>query len=127
MTTFEMVYARLVVSDAPAAIDFYRRVFDAEELERYEHDGKIVHAMLSIGGVPVAVKDADDFDSDPRQVGGTPVIMAVEVDDADAIAERAISAGGRAIIAVRDHDYGQRAGRYADPFGHQWMIAQNLH
>lgn len=126
MTRFDKVYTRLVVSDAAAAISFYTNVFEAEESERHHYDGRIAHAMLRLGGVEVAVKDADDFDGDPVRLGGTPVIMAVEVDDADAVAERFVSAGGRAIVPVQDHDYGQRAGRYADPFGHLWMIAQPL-
>lgn len=60
------LYARLVVSDGPRAIDFYRTAFGAEEIERYTGpDGKIVHAMLRLGGAVIAVKDADDSDPAP--------------------------------------------------------------
>jgi hypothetical protein len=45
MTTVSRVYARLVVSDGPGAIDFYVGAFGAKELARYTGpDGKIVHA-----------------------------------------------------------------------------------
>lgn len=94
MTNFSSVYPRLVVRDAAAAIDFYVKVFDAEELDRYNGpDGGIVHAMLRIGGVQVAVKDEDSYDPGPQSLGGSPVIMAVEVDDADAVGERMLAAG----------------------------------
>jgi PhnB protein len=127
MTKFSAVYPRLVVRDAAAAIDCYAKVFDAEELERHTgDDGKIQHAMLRIGGVQVAVKDEDDYDLGPRTLGGSPVIMAVEVDDADVVGERMTAAGGSVIFPIQDWDYGQRGGRLADPYGHLWMIAQNL-
>ena len=35
-----------------------------------------------------------------------------------------LAAGATVVFPVADHDYGDRAGRLADPFGHQWMIAQ---
>lgn len=120
------LYPRLVVGDAAAAIELYTKAFGAEEVERHEHDGRIVHAMLTIGGVQVAVKDEDQYDSSPATVGGCPVIMAVEVDDADAVGERLSAAGGSVVFPIQDHDYGQRAGRFADPWGHQWMVAQPL-
>jgi PhnB protein len=127
MTTFTAVYPRLVVRDAAAAIDFYAKVFDAEELERHTgDDGKIQHAMLRIGGVQVAVKDEDASDPGPQTLGGSPVIMAVEVDDADAVGERMTAAGGSVFFPIQDWDYGQRGGRLADPYGHLWMVAQNL-
>jgi uncharacterized glyoxalase superfamily protein PhnB len=30
------------------------------------------------------------------------------------------------VVPVSDHDYGDRAGRLRDPFGHLWMIAKTL-
>lgn len=119
------LYARLVVSDGPRAIDFYRTALGAEEVERYtDPQGKIVHAMLRIGGVPVAVKDEDDADPAPTTLGGSPVVIALDVTDADATADAMLSAGATVVYPVADQHYGQRGGRVADPFGHLWMIAQ---
>lgn len=120
------VYPRLVVSDAAAVIAFYTEVFAAEEVERHAGpDGKIVHAMLRIGGVQVAVKDEDDSDPAPTSLGGSPVIMAVQVADAKAVGERMEAAGATVVYPVEDRGY-QFGGRLADPFGHLWMIAQDL-
>ncbi|WP_043661141.1 VOC family protein, partial [Thermocrispum municipale] len=130
MSTITAVYPRLVVGDAKAAIELYGKAFGAEELERHTDtgrpDGKIVHAMLRIGETLVAVKDEDDHDPSPATLGGSPVVMAVEVTDADSAGARLTEAGGTVVFPIQDWDYGQRAGRFADPWGHLWMVAQNL-
>jgi uncharacterized glyoxalase superfamily protein PhnB len=121
------LYPRLVVSDATRAIDFYRGALGAEEIERYTGPGgRIVHALLRLGGAVLAVKDADEGDSAPPSLGGTPVIMALDVTDADAVAEAMVRAGATVVYPVADQHYGQRGGRLADPFGHLWMISQTI-
>ena len=143
MTYILGLQARLVVDDADKALAFYTAAFDGEVTERYTVDGRVVHSVVSLGvaaaGVvaaggaqpgggaagPIrfAVKDAGDGDSAPVG-GGTPVIMSLEVTDADAVAERMLAAGATLIFPVADHNYGDRGGRLRDPFGHQWMVAQ---
>lgn len=128
-TNFDIagVYARLVVSDGAAAIGFYRAALGATEVARYTNPaGKIVHAELDLAGTMIALKDADDGDPAPTTLGGTPVIMALQVDDADAAAAAMIAAGATVIYPVADQPHGQRGGRLADPYGHQWMIAQQI-
>jgi uncharacterized glyoxalase superfamily protein PhnB len=121
------LYPRLVVSDATRAIDFYRGALGAEEIERYTGPGgRIVHALLRLGGAVLAVKDADEGDPAPPSLGGTPVIMALDVTDADAVAEAMVRAGATVVYPVADQHYGQRGGRLADPFGHLWMISQTI-
>ncbi|MGW0664100.1 VOC family protein [Streptodolium elevatio] len=121
------LYPRLVVSDGPRAVDFYRSVFGAEEVERYtDPDGRIVHAMLRIGGVPVALKDEADGDPAPTTLGGSPVIIAVDVADPDAVADAMVRGGATVVHPVADHPYGQRGGRLADPFGHMWMVFRTI-
>ncbi|MFC4946797.1 VOC family protein [Pseudonocardia sp. GCM10023141] len=121
------MYPKLVVEGADAALAFYTAAFGAKVLERFtEPGGRVVHAMAGIGDLRFAVKDAGDGDPAPSG-GGVPVIMALEVTDADAVAERMLAAGATVIYPVADHDYGDgardRGGRLADPFGHQWMVA----
>lgn len=129
--TAPQLYPRLVVSDAATAIDFYRSAFDAEEVVRYEHDGKIVHAELTVrAGLETSasftLKDEDDTDRAPTSLGGSPVLLNLHVASADATAEAMIAGGGTAIFPVSDwSEYGlERGGRLADPFGHVWMIMQ---
>lgn len=121
------LYPRLVVADAAAAIDFYRTALGAKEVARHHGpDGKIVHAELSIGGVTVALKDEGGGDVAPTTLGGTPVILALAVDDADAVGEAMTRAGATVIYPIADQPYGERGGRLADPFGHQWMVGHPL-
>jgi uncharacterized glyoxalase superfamily protein PhnB len=116
---------RLVVSSAAGAIDFYVAAFGADEVVRYtDGRGRIVYAEVSIGGFTVSVKDEDDTDPAPTSLGGSPVIIELLVDDADAVAETMVEAGARVIFPVEDHPYGQRGGRLADPFGHLWSVGQ---
>jgi PhnB protein len=72
------------------------------------------------------VKDAGDGDPAPAAGVGIPVIMALYVDDPDAVAARMLDGGATVIFPVSDHEYGERAGRLADPWGHQWMLAKRL-
>ncbi|MDQ1015255.1 VOC family protein [Streptomyces afghaniensis] len=121
------LHARLVVSDGPRAIDFYRAALGAEEIERYTGpDGRIVHALLRLGDAVIAVKDADGSDPAPDSLGGSPVIMGLHVSDADAVAEAMLRGGASVLYPVADQHYGQRAGRLADPFGHLWTISQTI-
>ena len=125
--TITRLYPRLVVDDAAAAIDFYLAAFGAVELERYAlPDGKVVHAAVRIGTAYVTLKDADHVDPSARQLDGTPVLIGLDVTDADAVADAFVAAGGSALFPVEDREYGARAGRFMDPFGHLWMISQPI-
>jgi PhnB protein len=125
--TVNKMYPRLVVSDGPRAVDFYVAALGATEIARYTSpDGKIVHAELQIGPATIAVKDADEFDPAPSTLGGSPVIIALYVEDADAVADAMLAAGATVVFPIHDADYGERGGRLADPFGHLWMISQQI-
>ncbi len=114
---------RLVVDGAASAIEYYREVFGAEELERFEDEaGKIVHAELAIGSGRLTLKDEDDVDPAPSTLGGSPVLLSLTVDDVDALGERMVAAGGKVVFPIGDHE-GGRGGRILDPFGHAWMIS----
>ena len=57
---------------------------------------------------------------------GTTVRINLIVDDPDAIAAQAVSAGASEIFPVADQPYGFRQGRVADPDGHHWLIGKPL-
>ena len=124
----------LSVNDAARAIEFYRKVFGATELERMaEPDGKVNHAVLKIGDSIVRLSDtsskhvaewaAKGWSRSPQSLGGTPVQFYVYVEDSDAVFKRAIEAGAKVMEPVADKDWGDRLGSLTDPFGHIWMIA----
>lgn len=121
------VFIRLIVDDAAAAIDFYAAAFDATEILRIaEPGGKIVHAEIQIGNDIVSLAESDgELNRSPSQLGGSPVIVTVNTNDVDTMAERTVSNGGEAIFPVEDREYGRRDGRYRDPEGHIWLIGQD--
>ena len=125
MSEINDFYPRLVVEGADDAMAFYAKAFGAEVTERYADGGRVQHAMLVAGPARFAVKDAGDGDPAPSG-GGLPVIMALYVDDPDAVAARMLDGGARVLFPVTDHEYGERAGRLADPWGHLWMVAKRL-
>jgi len=56
-----------------------------------------------------------------KSYGGSAVNLFLWVDDADALVERAVSAGARLVTPVADQQYG-RSGGVEDPFGLTWWI-----
>src|SRR3546814_17147529 len=53
-------------------------------------------------------------------------VIHLHVDDADAMIERAVAAGGKLLRAPQDHFYGERSGTLRDPFGYDWMIGHSI-
>jgi PhnB protein len=115
----------LVVDNAAAALDFYRKAFGAQESSRFEHDGKVLHAEIRIGDSPIMLGEAmpEMGYRSPKAIGGTPVSLMLYVADADKDFARAVAAGAEASSPVQDQFYGDRTGKIVDPFGHIWNIA----
>ena len=112
-----------------AAIDFYTSVLGATERMRMPApDGKIGHAELELGDSLIMLADEfPDMDArGPKTMGGTPVSLLVYVEDADAAFDRAIQAGAKSLQPVEDKFYGDRSGRFEDPFGHRWDVATHV-
>jgi len=119
----------ITVADCPAALDFYRAAFGSEEVVRMtDPDGRIAHAELRIGGASLMVSDEfPDFGAlGPGTIGGSPVMLHLYVEDADAVVARAVSLGAKLDRAVEDHFYGDRGGKIVDPSGHRWWIASRI-
>ena len=118
----------LTVVGAEAALDFYRNAFGAKETgpRLTAPDGSIVHTEVRIGDATILLAEHNpDFGtSEPRSLGGTPVRLAIDVENADATVAAAENAGAKVLIPVDDQFYGYRAGRIEDPFGHVWIVSQ---
>jgi PhnB protein len=119
----------LVIAGAAEAIAFYTRAFGATETMRLaEPSGRIGHAEITIGDALVMI--ADEYPElsirGPKALGGSPVTLHLRVDDVDAVAARAVAAGAKVLIPVQNQFYGERSGRFEDPFGHVWVLSTHV-
>lgn len=115
----------LFVEGADRAIEFYKKAFGAQEHVRMDGPGgRVMHAELQIGDSRIMLSDANPNMGarDPKALGGSAVSILLYVDDVDAWAKRAEAAGARVVRPVENQFYGDRAGTFEDPFGHQWDI-----
>jgi PhnB protein len=123
------VFPYLSVRGAADAIDFYTQVFGAEEVLRLsEPDGRVGHAELRFG--PAIVMLADEFPEleirSPLAFGGSGTTIHLHVDDVDRLAQRAERAGATVLRVPADQGHGERQCRLRDPFGHEWLLGQDL-
>src|SRR5215207_542413 len=124
------ITAHIIVQGADRAAAFYQDAFGAEEIEVIPTpDGRLMSVQLQIGSSRLHV--ADEFPDmgvlAPPSIGGTAVVLALDVDDADAVFARAVAAGAEVRQPLGDMFWGDRHGQLEDPFGHRWNVAQHVH
>jgi PhnB protein len=126
---FHTATPRMFVRGAVRAIEFYRRAFGATELDRStDPSGKIVDAGIKIGDsvISLAEESPEWGNHSPQSLGGATTIITLNVEDADAVWDQAISAGAKVIFPLNDQFYGYRQGRLEDPYGHLWIISTRI-
>lgn len=120
----------LIIKDAASAIEFYKKVFGAVEMERIEDEsGKVRHGEIQIGDSRFMITDeSPDFPEwlSPQSRGGTAVHFYLYVEDCDALFKQALSAGATELLPMKDQFYGDRSGGVTDPYGHIWYIATRI-
>lgn len=119
----------IAVSNGVQAIEFYKNAFAAEERYRLidPETGKIGHAELTINGALLMLSDEyPQFNKTPGTLGGVSAKFLIMCADVDAAYARALSAGAVAITPVTTQFYGHRDGRVRDPFGHEWLLSQEV-
>ena len=118
----------LAIRNADEAIAWYSKVFHAEELMRLNNpNGTIAHAELSIGDARIMLaEEHPDYNKSPALLNGTSVIIHIYVENVDDVVVRAVKEGAKLIFPVKDQFYGDRSGRFEDPFGHMWIVSTSL-
>lgn len=119
----------LAVDDAAQAIDFYERAFGARERGRMPGpNDMIAHAEIQIGDSVVMLSDPfpQSTTTPPKQLGGISASLFMYVEDVDAAVQRAVDAGATVTMPVADMFWGDRYGRVADPFGHEWQLGTHI-
>ncbi len=119
----------LIVKGAAAAIDFYKRAFDATELFRMaDPHGMIGHAEIKIGDSVIMLADDQPgaICHGPRSLGGSTVALLIYLENVDTVFTRALDAGGKSLRPLANQFYGDRSGTFEDPFGHVWTLATHV-
>jgi len=123
------ITAHIVVQGAERAAAFYRDAFAAEEVDRIPvPDGRLMSVQLRIGDSRLHL--ADEFPElgvlAPPSIGGTAVVLALQVPDAKAVFAQAVTAGAKVRQPLAEVFWGDLHGQLEDPFGHRWNISQHL-
>lgn len=117
------------VHDGAAALDWYTAAFGAVELVRYVgDDGRLGHAEFTINGARVMLSDAypEMGVVAANSYDGSSCALHVEVPDCDAIYARAMEHGATSAAEPADQPHGARSATIFDPFGHRWMLSQQV-
>ena len=102
-------------------IDFLKRAFDGEEIERHQdQQGVVHHAKIRVGDSIIAMGEAHG----PYQP--MPPALHLYTSDTDAAYRRALEAGAISIDEPADAGYGDRYAGVKDPFGNVWYLATHL-
>ena len=124
---YDSLIPSLVVRDAAKAIEFYKSVFGAtEKLRMPSSDGtKVAHAELKIRNAVLMLGDeCPQMGCPAPEPGSTPSSsIMIYVADVDAIYKKAVSLGAKPVMPPADMFWGDRFGKFVDPFGHQWGVA----
>ena len=115
--------------DAPAAIEWLCRVcgFERQLVVPDEHGG-IAHAQLALGTGMIMLGSVAEtpfgrYMKQPDEIGGAETQSSyLVVTDADAVLARALAAGARIAMPIKDEDYGGRGFSCFDLEGHLWNV-----
>jgi PhnB protein len=125
---YHSITPQLTCRDAARAIEFYKSVLGATEIMRMPGPGgRVMHAELKIGDSRFMVND--EFPGiavapNPSAVHSASLFIYTE--DVDAVYNRAVEAGSRVDMTLDNMFWGDRYGKFTDPFGHQWAIATHV-
>src|SRR5262249_42758052 len=109
-------------------IQFYKDVFGATEVMRmnYPDSPKIAHAEIKIRNHTLMLGDENpQMGAFAPQSGGPmpPRSVMIYVQDVDATFNKALSKGAKSLMPPADMFWGDRYGKFYDPFGHLWGVA----
>ena len=83
-----------------------------------------MHCELQLGDAKIMLTEEslEWCNKSPTTLGDSPVTLAMYVADVDATFQRALDAGAKQIMPLKDEFYGLRVGVFSDPSGHKWHI-----
>jgi len=115
----------IFVQDADAAVAFYADAFGAAEIIRHRlPDGRVLFVELAVGPDKLLLsEEIEELHAlAPTSLGGSPVMLLLELDDVDAAFADAVALGASVEMPVAEMFWGERYGIVRDPFGHRWSL-----
>lgn len=123
---FHTLTPHIIVKGLPKALEFYKKALGATELSNCEGpDGKVCHAELKLGdSILMMCEECAEMGAlSPLSAKTSGVTLHVYVKDVDAAFALALKAGAKQTMPVADMFWGDRYGKFVDPFGHSWALA----
>jgi PhnB protein len=120
---------RLIVPSVDEAVAFYASALGAVETFRFtEPSGSVAHCEITIGTSSLSLAQAnDDYRLyAPETLAGSPVLLTAIVENARVVGGAMTAAGAVVVVPIEDREYRRCEGRVRDPFGHLWVISQQL-
>jgi PhnB protein len=66
------------------------------------------------------------YNKSPKTLNGNSINLCVYVKDVDAVIQKAVDNGANLIMPAADQFYGDRSGRFEDPFGYTWIVSTHI-
>jgi PhnB protein len=111
-----------VLDDCARAIDWYIKVLGARQRLRLDMPGGMgAHCELGFGDAVLMMGSPM-----PPQVPAKKASLGIYVKDCDAVFQKALTAGARSLQEPADQFYGDRNGRFEDPFGNEWSVMTHI-
>jgi PhnB protein len=124
-----VIIPRLYCRDVEAEIEFCCGALGGvESLRRPGADGRAQHAMLLFGPAMLMLEaeNPEVPTRPPNSDGSSPVVIFLYVEDVDETVKRALKHGGKLVVPIETHFWGDRIGWVQDPAGHMWTIATRV-
>jgi uncharacterized glyoxalase superfamily protein PhnB len=117
---YSSVQVSLNLSDAKSAMEFVKKVFGGKIFELMAGEGgKVMHGSVKVGDSIVTFSDAAN---EPARPGN----LIVYVPNVDKVFAKAVKAGAKTLMEPADQFWGDRFGRFEDPFGNRWGVATHI-
>ncbi len=126
---FRSITPYLAIEGAAQAIEWYKKAFNAKELNRAPTpDGKLMNATIRIGDSLLMMSDVFPGAplKGPKELGNTTVTLHIYAKNVDKLFQQAVNAGADITMQLDNQFWGERYGQLRDPFGHSWSISQRV-
>ncbi|MCP9944285.1 VOC family protein [Streptomyces somaliensis] len=117
MSTIQPV---IVTAEPEVLVDFYTRLFGAEEVFRVPEEGPVFYLGLRVGDTDLGLVAK----ADPGDRGASRVLLSIGVDDVDETLGRVAALGGSVRGGPDDMPWGQRVAHVRDPDGNPVNLTQ---